>query len=433
MKSRLPKVLHPIAGRPLVEHVLTTAAALHPKGIGVIVGVGREQVKQTLQANGWKRVDFIVQDKPKGSGHAVLKARSWLRRKKGTVLVLYGDAPLIKASTLKQLLDTHAATGHAATFLAMDLPNPSGYGRMILNGDGTLQRIVEDRDAQEAERRVTLVNSGVACWDSALLLKVLPQLRPTNAKHEYYLTDAVALLRARDQRVGVVTVQDPAETLGVNTRVDLANVENIQRQRILERWMQEGVTIVDPATTYIDANAVLQADSRLWPGTVIQGPCRIGSRCEIGPYTVIESSTVRDGAKIGPFAHLRPGSVIEEDAHIGNFVEIKKSRMGKGSKANHLSYIGDAQVGSRSNVGAGTITCNYDGIAKHETVIGEDVFIGSNTNLVAPVRVGQGAMIAAGSTITENVPADGLAVARSRQVLRKNWVKSWFRARKRGK
>jgi bifunctional UDP-N-acetylglucosamine pyrophosphorylase/glucosamine-1-phosphate N-acetyltransferase len=313
------------------------------------------------------------------------------------------------------------------------LADPSGYGRMLVDGNGGLERIVEDRDANDTERQVTLVNSGIACWDIARLLQVLPQIRPNNAKHEYYLTDAVALLRERQHSVGVITVNDPEETHGVNTRIDLAEVESISRRRILHHWMRAGVTIVDPASTYIDANATLQSDTRIWPGTIIQGPCHIGKGCEIGPYTVIENSVIKDDVKVGPFAHLRPGSVLETGVHIGNFVEVKKSRLGKGSKANHLSYIGDAQVGTRVNVGAGTITCNYDGVAKHATIIGDDVFIGSNTNLVAPVRVGRGAMIGAGSTITNNVPADALAVERSQPTVKKNWVKAWFRARKRGK
>ena len=432
MKSAQPKVLHPVTGRSLIEHVLATAAALKPQNTGVVVGVGRQQVQQTLQNKGWKKLTFIVQDQPRGSGHAVLKARNWLRHKKGTLLVLYGDTPLLTPETLQHLIETHAGSGHAASFLAMDLPDPAGYGRMILDGNGGLERIIEYRDANETERQVTLVNSGVACWDIPRLLEVLPELRPDNAKHEYYLTDAVALLRAREHSVGVVTATDPTETHGVNDRNDLADVEAISRRRILQRWMQEGVTVVDPATTYVDANVVLQPDTRLWPGTILQGSCRIGPRCEIGPYTLIESSVAKAGARIGPFAHVRPGSVIEAGAHIGNFVEVKKSRIGKGSKANHLSYLGDARVGDRVNVGAGTITCNYDGVAKHATMIADDVFIGSNANLVAPVRIGRGAMIAAGSTITDPVPPDSLAVARTPQVVKRRWVKAWLRTRKRG-
>lgn len=433
MKSALPKVLHPLSGKPLLSHVLDTATALKPKAIGVVVGVGREQVKQTISQNGRNGLSYIVQDQPKGSGHAVLKALPWLRRQKGTLLVVYGDTPLLTAETLKQLVDAHAASGNAATFLAMDVPDPSGYGRMILRGADQLDRIVEDKDASAEEKRVTLVNSGVACWDIEKLTRVLPQLRPNNAKHEYYLTDAVALLRGEHHPVGVVTAANPSETQGINTRVDLAHAEAVCRQRILEHWMRQGVTIVDPSTTYIDASVVLKADTRIWPGSMIRGSSRVGTGCEIGPYTIIEDAVVHDGAKVGPFARLRPGTVIEDNVHIGNFVEVKKSRMRKGSKANHLTYIGDAVVGERTNVGAGTITCNYDGVSKFPTTIDADVFIGSNTNLVAPVHVGKGAMIAAGSTITENIPPDTLAVARSRQVMKHHWVKAWFRKRKRGR
>lgn len=432
MKSALPKVLHHAAGRPILEHILNTVTALKARDIGVIVGVKREQVKQTLDARGWKKLSYIVQSTPKGSGHAVLQARPWLKRKKGTLLVVYGDTPLLTAQTLQNLVDQHTTSSHAATFLAMDLKDPSGYGRMIQHGPQLLDRIVEDRDANELEKKVTLVNSGVACWDIDLLTEVLPLLRPNNMKKEYYLTDCVALLRERNATIGIVTAKDPLETHGINTRIDLAEVEAVFRKRILDHWMREGVTILDPATTYIDAEAVLKPDTRIGPGTIIKGASRIGANCEIAAYSIIEDSVVHDGARIGPFARLRPGSVIEENVHVGNFVEVKKSRLKKGSKVNHLTYIGDAVIGARSNMGAGTITCNYDGVAKHLTTIGDDVFVGSNTNLVAPVRVGQGAMIAAGSTITEDVPADALAVARSRQVARKNWVKAWFRKRKRG-
>jgi bifunctional UDP-N-acetylglucosamine pyrophosphorylase/glucosamine-1-phosphate N-acetyltransferase len=431
MKSTLPKVLHGVAGKPLIEHVLDTATALRPRDIGVVIGVGREQVQATLRTSGWNRVAYIVQDQPKGSGHAVLKARGWLKSKRGNLLVVYGDTPLLTPETLRHLVQSHAASDDAATFLAMDLADPSGYGRMIVHGS-RVDRIVEDRDATPAEKRVSLVNSGVACWDIQKLLKVLPRLRPNNAKHEYYLTDAVALLRQEGHTVGVITARDPQETHGINTRRDLAEVEAVYRRRILDHWMLQGVTILDPATTYIEAGVKLQPDTRLWPGTLIRGASVIGRGCEIGPYTIIEGSVVKDGARVGPFARLRPGTVIDENVHVGNFVEIKKSRLGKGSKANHLTYIGDAVIGSGVNVGAGTITCNYDGINKHPTRIENDVFIGSNTNLVAPVRVGRGAIIAAGSTITEDVPADSLALARARQSVKKQWAKVWFRKRKRG-
>lgn len=432
MMSATPKVLHPVVGRPLLEHVLTSVAELHPRRIAVIVGVGRDSVKKTLKDHGWKQLDFVVQDKPRGSGHAVLKARPWLRSKKGTLLVVYGDTPLLTSATLRRLIEHHESSGHAATFLTMDMARPAGYGRMILDSEGTLERIVEDRDASENERRVTLVNSGVACWDISLLLKILAQLRPNNTKHEYYLTDGAALLRAGGERVGIFSTEDVTETQGVNTRVDLAEAESLWRRRILERWMLAGVTVVDPATTYVDWDAQLMPDTRLWPGTVIQGATRIGSHCEIGPYTVIEDSIIKEGARIGPFARVRPGSVIDQEARVGNFVEVKKSRIGKGSKVNHLSYVGDTQAGDRVNVGAGTITCNYDGRVKHTTVIENDVFIGSNSNLVAPVRVGRGATVAAGSTVTQNVPAGSLAIARCRQVVKKGWVPKWRQRQKRG-
>lgn len=425
MKSALPKVLHPVAGRPLLEHVLKTSSELRARELGVVLGVGREQVQKELHERGWKKLQYVVQEKPQGSGHAVLMAKSWLKPKRGSLLVVYGDTPLLTAQTLQRLVEHHAVSGNAATFLAMDVPDPSGYGRMLLDTHGYLERIVEDKDATPQERAITLVNSGVACWDIQMLLAVLPRLKPNNAKREYYLTDAAALLRQLGGRVGVVRAKNPDETQGINTRVDLAKAEAISRQRILDHWMREGVTIVDPTTTYIDSEAVLHPDTRLWPGTMIQGASRVGSNCEIGPYTILDNAVVKDGAKVGPFARLRPGAVIEENAHIGNFVEVKKSTIGTGSKVNHLTYIGDALVGKGVNVGAGTITCNYDGFKKSQTILEDGVFVGSNTNLVAPVRVAKGAIIAAGSTITEDVEADALVLARARQMSKKGWAKEF--------
>jgi len=430
MKSALPKVLHPVAGRPLLEHVLKTVSSLQAKELGVVLGVGRDVVQKELTARGWKDLHYVIQAKPQGSGHAVLMARSWLKAKRGSLLVVYGDTPLLTVQTLRRLADHHMISGNAATFLAMDVPDPSGYGRMLVDNHGYLERIVEDKDATPQERAITLVNSGVACWDIPMLLAVLPRLQPNNAKHEYYLTDAVALLRNLGGRVGVIRAKNPDETQGINTRVDLARAEFISRQRILEHWMREGVTIVDPASTYIDAETVIHPDTRLWPGTILQGATRIGSHCEIGPYAILENAVVKDGVRVGPFARLRPGSVIEEKAHIGNFVEIKKSTIGQGSKVNHLTYIGDAHVGKEVNVGAGTITCNYDGFSKFQTRIEDDVFVGSNSNLVAPIRVGRGAIIAAGSTITEDVQPHALVVARTRQLSKDGWAKA-FRSKHR--
>ena len=425
MKSDLPKVLHRVAGRPLLEHVLMTARGLRAKELAVVLGVGRQAVQKELAERGWKKLHYVIQAEQKGSGHAVQVAKSWLRPKRGALLVIYGDTPLLTPQTLERLVDHHAASGNAATFLAMDLPDPSGYGRMVLDSQGYLERIAEDRDATPEERAITLVNSGVACWDVPMLLAALPRLQSKNAKHEYYLTDAAAILRNMGGRVGVIRAKNADETHGINTRVDLARAEAIIRQRILEHWMREGVTIVDPATTYIDAESVIHPDSRIWPGTIIQGATKIGARCEIGPYSILEGAIVKDGARVGPFARIRPGTILEEDAHIGNFVEVKKSVIGRGTKANHLSYIGDAQVGQHVNVGAGTITCNYDGFTKSQTWIDDEVFVGSNTNLVAPVRVGRGAIIAAGSTITENVKPNALAVARSRQSTKEGWAKAF--------
>lgn len=422
MKSVLPKVLHPAAGRPLLDHVLRAVAGLKPERTAVVLGFAREQVSEALKKLGWTDVDIVVQPAPRGSGHAVLMARPWLKRRRGTLLVVYGDTPLITTDTLRRLVTAHQKSAHAATFLAMDIADPSGYGRMILETPGLLSRIVEHKDATPEERSVRLVNSGVACWQMAPLLKTLPKLKPNNAKREYYLTDAVSLLRFSGETVGVVTASDPGEMQGVNSRVELADAEASLRKRVLIHWMREGVTIVDPASTYIDDRATLAADVTLWPGTLILGAARIASGAEIGPYSVVEGATVGPAAKVGPFARLRPGAVIGPEARIGNFVEVKKSRVGRGSKVNHLTYIGDAEIGDGVNIGAGTITCNYDGYHKHATRIGDGVFIGSNTNLVAPVDVGEGAIVAAGSTITENVPAQALGIARARQQVKEKWA-----------
>jgi bifunctional UDP-N-acetylglucosamine pyrophosphorylase / glucosamine-1-phosphate N-acetyltransferase len=422
MKSTLPKVLHAVAGRPLLEHVLRACAGLKPREIGVVLGVGRDQVTKTLKDRGWTKLHIAIQREPKGSGHAVLMARSWLKAKKGSLLVVYGDTPLLTTEALRELVKAHDASGHAATFLAMDLKDPSGYGRMILDHEGLLERIVEHKDAGPSELEVTLVNSGVACWDIQKLVSVLTKLEPNNAKREYYLTDAAALLRGQGHPVGVVTAADPNVTYGINTRVELAEAEAILRQRTLRRWMLAGVTIVDPATTYIDAEAELAPDCRIFPGSMILGSSKIATGCEIGPYTIVESSEIREGAKVGPFARVRPGSVIGPEARIGNFVETKKAVLGRGSKVNHLSYIGDAEIGSHVNIGAGTITCNYDGFTKSKTRIDDGVFVGSNTNLVAPVHLGRGAIIGAGSTITKDVPADALALERSKQLVKPKWA-----------
>lgn len=429
MKSEVPKVLHPVAGRPLLEHVLRAVEPLRARYIGVVLGTGRELVQKALSDRGWKKLYVAVQARPQGSGHAVMMAKSWLKSKQGALLVVYGDTPLLTTATLRRLVDHHVVSGNAATFLAMDLTDPSGYGRMVLNGGGFVERIVEDKDATPEERAITLVNSGVACWDIQKLLAVLSRIQPNNAKREYYLTDAVGLLRGLGEQVGVVRAQDANETHGVNNRVDLARAEALYRKRILDHWMHEGVTIIDPETTYIDAEAILAADSRVWPGTIITGASRIGAHCELGPYSIIEQAVVKDGARVGPFARVRPGTVVEKGARIGNFVEVKKSVIGEGSKVNHLTYIGDSLVGKDVNIGAGTITCNYDGFEKFQTRLDDGVFVGSNTNLVAPVHVGKGAVIAAGSTITNDVEADALALARSRQVNKSGWAKEFRKKR----
>jgi bifunctional UDP-N-acetylglucosamine pyrophosphorylase/glucosamine-1-phosphate N-acetyltransferase len=430
MKSSVPKVLHEVAGRSLLEYVLSAARKLRPAEIGVVLGEGRDQVQKSLLEHGWKKITFITQKEQLGTGHAVMQARSWLKKKKGVLLVVYGDTPLLTAESLKKLLEHHASAANAATFLAMDIPDPFGYGRIMLDESGLISRIVEEKDAAVQEKKITLVNSGVACWNVERLLPVLSRLRADNAKKEYYLTDAAMLLRRDGHPVGVAVTSDPEETHGVNSRVDLARAEKLCRRRINACFMLQGVTMQDPESAFIDIQAAIEPDTRIGPGVVIKGNSKIGPGCDIRAYSIIEDSVVKAGAKIGPFAHLRAGSFIEEDAHIGNFVETKKTRVGRGSKANHLTYLGDTKLGEGVNIGAGTITCNYDGFLKSKTVLEDDVFVGSNSNLVAPVRVGRGAIIGAGSTITENVPPDSLALERAVQVTKREWAARYRKKRK---
>jgi bifunctional UDP-N-acetylglucosamine pyrophosphorylase/glucosamine-1-phosphate N-acetyltransferase len=420
MKSATPKVLHPVCGKPLLEHVLSAVEGLKPRSIAVVVGVGRNQVMDVLGRR--KSVEFVIQKEQRGSGHAVLMGRSWLKRQRGALLVVYGDTPLLTTGTLEALVKEHGRSRNAATFLAMDMADPTGYGRMILDAQGAVERIVEHKDATPEERAVRLANSGVACWDVKQLLKALPKLRPNNAKREYYLTDAAAFLRQAGGRVGVQRAADAGETQGINNRLELSQAESFFRRQILERWMRDGVTIVDPGTTYIDAEVELAPDTTIFPGTMILGKSRVASFCELGPYSVIDDAIVEEGAKVGPFARLRPGTVLGKGVRVGNFVEIKKSRIGVGSKVNHLTYLGDAELGRNVNIGAGTITCNYDGFKKSLTRIADGAFIGSNSNLVAPVQVGREAIIAAGSTITHNIPAGSLAVARPRELIKEKWA-----------
>ena len=442
MKSSLPKVLHPVAGRPMVEHVLRTAGSISPTTITLIVGHQAEVIRGVLGDR--QGLQFALQVPQLGTAHALRQAEPLLAGRTGTLVLLSGDVPLLSATTLHRLLETHHAAGAAATVVAAVVERPYGYGRIIRTG-GRIAHIVEERDASPAERRVREINSGIYAFDAAPLFDALRAIAARNAQGEYYLTDLIAVYRRLKLPVETLIVDDPREIRGVNSRSELAEVSAIMRQNKNEELMATGVTIVDPATTYIDPDVEVGADTVIHPGVVIQGHSRIGSACEIHAYVRIADSEladrvtihnfclivgarVADEAVIGPFAHLRPATKIGPGAKVGNFVELKKTTLGAGSKANHLSYLGDATIGANVNVGAGTITCNYDGQQKHETVIEDGAFIGSDTQLIAPVRVGKGAYVAAGSSITGDVPPGALGIARGRQTNVEGWA-----ARKRTK
>lgn len=435
MKSDLPKVLHSAAGKPLVEHVLD---AVTPVGgaVGVVLGRGADVVKERLSAR--PSLSFFIQKERRGSGDAVRPAARWLAGRGGDVLVLCGDAPLVRPESLRDLTRLHRREKNAATLLTAHVPNPKGYGR-IRRAGGRPTAIVEDRDATVAERDIREINSGTYCFRVKDLLEGLRQLRPNNAKGEYYITDVIAFLVRRGRSVGALCLPDGDEILGVNNRRELADAGQRLNRRTLDRLMDTGVTIVDPSTTYVDSTVRVGSDTVIEPQTFLAGATKIGRNCQIGPMTRLKNCVVADGvqieasfgedarvesgARVGPWSRLRPGAVVGRDAHVGNFVELKKARLGVGAKVNHLSYLGDAVVGDGVNVGAGVITCNYDGYQKHATIIGRGAFIGSNVNLVAPVRVGAGAVIGAGSTVTREVPPDALAVERASTVIKRGWAK----------
>ena len=435
MRSERSKVLHRLAGQPLIEHVIGASRTLNPASVTVVVGHQAEAVKAALAR---ETCGFVLQDPQLGTGHALLQAEPPLTGASGDVLLLSGDVPLLRGETLQQLVDTHRQAGAAATVLTADVDGPHEYGR-IVREEGAIARIVEHKDATEAERRIREINSGVYVFALEPLFASLRALGSANAQGEYYLPDLVALYRGRGLTVETMTMPDGSEIRGVNSRAELAALSRDMRLRTCDALMRAGVTIEDPATAYIDATVEVGPDTIIHPNVSLEGTTRIGARCEIHSgsrlvnavvaddvliknHCVIVDSSVDAKATVGPFAHVRPESSIGPGAHVGNFVELKKTSMGPGAKANHLAYLGDATIGSRVNVGAGTITCNYDGEQKHQTVIEDGAFIGSDTQLVAPVRIGAGAYVAAGSSIVEDVPAGALAVTRGRQVNKEGWV-----------
>ncbi|HSE96952.1 MAG TPA: bifunctional UDP-N-acetylglucosamine diphosphorylase/glucosamine-1-phosphate N-acetyltransferase GlmU [Blastocatellia bacterium] len=437
MKSRRAKVLHELAGLPLISHVVRAAMVTSPERLIVIVGYQAEEVERAVRDEAERMaarvsdrlpdLHFALQAEQRGTGHAVMCAREPLTGRSGPLILLAGDGPLIKAETLKRLAETHAAERNAATILTVEMDDPSSYGRIIRDSEGRFSRCVEQKDASPEELAVREVNVSLYCFDIPALLGALDHLKADNKQREYYVTDVPRILLDQGRRVGLFLHDNAQEAASINTRVELTGLERTLRERRLVELMLAGVTIIDPATTYIHQDVEIGQDTIIHPQVIIEGASRIGSDCVIQSWSrlrnvetgdgvtiknscVIEDSIIRGGASIGPFARLRMKADIGEKAGIGNFVEVKKSKIGKGTKASHLTYLGDATLGDRVNIGAGTVTCNYDGVRKNETVIEDDVKIGSDTMLVAPVRVGRGSVTGAGSVVTKDVPEDSLAV-----------------------
>ncbi|MBW2307164.1 MAG: bifunctional UDP-N-acetylglucosamine diphosphorylase/glucosamine-1-phosphate N-acetyltransferase GlmU [Deltaproteobacteria bacterium] len=427
MCSELVKVLHPVCGEPMLAPVLRAAHDLKPRRTLVVIGYQAERVREAFPDQ-----DFVIQEPQNGTGHAVLCALEALQGFRGDIIVLSGDIPLLTSSTAGKVLAVHGESQAEMTVLTAMAENPDSYGRMVRNKEGRVIRIVEQRDALEKEKAIREVNTGIYAFRASFLRRFLPTIGRGNAQGEYYLTD-LAVLAGKRGTLATNQAEDFLEIRGINTRVDLAEVDRVARTRVITELMLAGVTIIDPAITYIHRGVRIGRDTVIYPNCHIEGRTVIGEGCQIHPgcrivdtrigsgvviktSCVITECTIENGVRVGPFAHLRPGSRLCRDVSVGNFVEVKKSRLGPGTKANHLTYLGDSVIGRGVNVGCGTITCNYDGVKKHTTTIGDNVFVGSDVQFVAPVAIGDDAVIGAGSTITEDVPPNSLALARSRQV-----------------
>ena len=434
MKSALPKVLHAVGGQSMLRHVMTAAEQAGAKRTIVVVGFGGDQVQAEIGA----AAEFVLQAEQLGTGHAMMQVQPVLAGFSGTILLLCGDTPLLTGQALLDLVAAHQQSGAAATVLTAKPADATGYGRILRDESGQVLGIVEQKDATAEQKQIGEINTGIYCFEAAPLFAALAGLTCNNAQKEYYLTDVLAILAQAGQQVGAVEVADFQETLGINSRLQLAEAEKILRQRKLVELMDSGVTVMDPASTFVDASVSVGEDTVLYPFTWLEGETTIGRDCRIGPNSRISDSQLGDavtlhfsyaheckiagGVSVGPYVHLRPDTELSAGVKVGNFVEIKNSRVGVGSKLPHLSYIGDADIGSGVNIGCGTITVNYDGKKKHRTVVGDTAFVGCNSNLVAPVSVGSGAYIAAGSTITKDVPDGALGVGRARQSNIAGWV-----------
>lgn len=429
MKSDLVKVLHPVAGTPMLSFTLELARSLHPERLVVVVGFQRDLVRQRFTA---PDVMFVDQEEQLGTGHAASVAGQALQDYRGTVLILCADVPLLTEGTVRKFLQSHEDCRATLSVLSARLENPRGYGRIVRGEAGQLLRIVEDKDLQAGEENIQEVNTGIYCVEGQFLFSALLSLSDQNAQKEYYLTDIVEKANSQGEKAYAFVAEDPMEVMGINTRVDLAKANQVLWQKSAQRHMLAGVTLMDPQATYIDHDVEIGKDTVVYPNCFLLGKTSLGRGCVVEPgckitdarvgnfvtikaSSVITESVLEDRVAVGPFAHLRPETVLREGSRIGSFVEVKKSVIGKGTKANHLSFIGDATLGEKVNIGAGTITCNFDGRKKHSTIIEDEVFVGSNTELVAPIKIGRGAIVGAGSTITKEVPPETLAVSRARQ------------------
>lgn len=435
MKSDLYKVLHPVCGKPMVQHIVDQLSECSVEKTIAVVGHGAEMVKEQLGEN----IEYALQKEQLGTGHAVLQAEESLQGQEGKTVVLCGDTPLLTKETIEALIDEHDKKGAKATVLTASADDPTGYGRIIRNGDGSVEKIVEHKDASEEERLVREINTGTYCFDNRTLFEALKYVNNDNVQGEYYLPDVIEILQKQGEVIAAYMTEDFNESMGINDRVALSRAEKAMRARINEKLMREGVTLIDPDQTYVSTDVKIGKDTVIYPGTIIKGDVTIGEWCTIGPHTEIFNSTIGNGTEIkqsvvhdsevgqnvsiGPFSHLRPQTKLGNDVRVGNFVELKKMSMGNGSKASHLSYLGDAEVGEQVNVGCGSITVNYDGKNKYLTKIEDGAFIGCNSNLIAPVTVGKEAYIAAGSTITDDVPGEALAIARGRQTNKEGYVR----------
>jgi len=435
MKSKLYKVLHPILGRPMIRYILK---ALHPSSIEklvTVVGHGAEDVMKQIGTES----EFVVQEEQLGTAHAVLQAKELLEDKQGTTIVVCGDTPLITSDTYEKLFEYHETSQSKATILSTKVADPTGYGRVLRSQDKDVEKIVEHKDATDEEKLVNEINTGTYCFDNEALFAALQKVDNNNAQQEYYLPDVIEILKAEGEKVVAYTTDNEDETMGINDRVALANAEKVMKKRLNEQHLRNGVSIIDPDATYIGPDVIIEQDAVIQPGTMITGETTIGSgafigahseieNCTVGKDSVIRQSVVKDSkigdkANVGPFAHIRPETSVGNHARIGNFVETKKSCIGVDTKVSHLSYIGDAELGENVNIGCGTITVNYDGKEKHQTKIDDNAFVGCNSNLIAPVSIGEGALIAAGSTVHKDVPKDALAIARTKQSNKEGYAK----------